>query len=147
MLVAHVGTARVRSQQSTPVTRCCHLQRENWSCSHASRCSIKTHSATRRSASPARLWRAARALTGTTKPQEGRPECQRSPPPLCRRIAAPRKPFYAWLVPGVVLHQLETVLRDAAFLPGVAQDNRYHRSVGQGRLDTHRPLDRWDNRA
>ena len=35
-------------------------------------------------------------------------------------IAAPRKPFYAWLVPGVFYNQLETVLRDAAFLPGVA---------------------------
>src|SRR3954466_6584323 len=34
-------------------------------------------------------------------------------------IAAPRKPFYAWLVPGVFYDQLETVLRDAAFLPGV----------------------------
>jgi Polyketide cyclase / dehydrase and lipid transport len=36
-------------------------------------------------------------------------------------IAAPRKPFYAWLVPGVFYNQLETVLRDAAFLPGVAK--------------------------
>jgi hypothetical protein len=35
-------------------------------------------------------------------------------------IAAPRKPFYKWLVPGVFYNQLETVLRDAAFLPGVA---------------------------
>jgi hypothetical protein len=35
------------------------------------------------------------------------------------QIAAPRKPFYAWLVPGVFYDQLETVLRDAAFLPGV----------------------------
>jgi hypothetical protein len=35
-------------------------------------------------------------------------------------IAAPRAPFYAWLVPGVFYDQLETVLRDAAFLPGVA---------------------------
>ena len=35
-------------------------------------------------------------------------------------IAAPRKPFYKWLVPGVFYDQLETVLRDAAFLPGVA---------------------------
>ena len=34
-------------------------------------------------------------------------------------IAAQRKPFYAWLVPGVFYNQLETVLRDAAFLPGV----------------------------
>jgi hypothetical protein len=36
-------------------------------------------------------------------------------------IAAQRKPFYTWLVPGVFYHQLETVLRDAAFLPGVAR--------------------------
>ena len=36
-------------------------------------------------------------------------------------IAVPRKPFYAWLVPGVFYNQLETVLRDAAFLPGVAR--------------------------
>lgn len=35
-------------------------------------------------------------------------------------IAAPRKPFYKWLVPGVFYNQLETVLHDAAFLPGVA---------------------------
>jgi hypothetical protein len=36
-------------------------------------------------------------------------------------IGAPRKPFYAWLIPGVFYNQLETVLRDAAFLPGVAR--------------------------
>jgi hypothetical protein len=36
-------------------------------------------------------------------------------------IAAQRKPFYSWLVPGVFYNQLETVLRDAAFLPGVAK--------------------------
>jgi hypothetical protein len=36
-------------------------------------------------------------------------------------IAAPRKAFYAWLVPLVFYNQLETVLRDAAFLPGVAR--------------------------
>jgi hypothetical protein len=36
-------------------------------------------------------------------------------------IAAPRKPFYKWLIPGVFYDQLETVLRDAAFLPGVAK--------------------------
>jgi len=36
-------------------------------------------------------------------------------------IAAPRTPFYAWLVPGVFYRELETVLRDAAFLPGVAK--------------------------
>ena len=34
-------------------------------------------------------------------------------------IAAPRKPFYTWLVPGIFYNQLETVLHDAAFLPGV----------------------------
>jgi hypothetical protein len=34
-------------------------------------------------------------------------------------IAAQRGPFYAWLVPGVFSNQLETVLRGAAFLPGV----------------------------
>src|SRR3954468_8776969 len=34
-------------------------------------------------------------------------------------IAAQRKPFYTWLIPGVFYNQLETVLRDAAFLPGV----------------------------
>jgi hypothetical protein len=36
-------------------------------------------------------------------------------------IAAPRKAFYAWLVPGVFFNQLETVLRDAAFMPGVSK--------------------------
>jgi hypothetical protein len=36
-------------------------------------------------------------------------------------IAAERGPFYSWLVPGVFYDQLETVLRDAAFLPGVAK--------------------------
>jgi hypothetical protein len=36
-------------------------------------------------------------------------------------IAVPRKPFYAWLVPGVFFDQLDTVLRDAAGLPGVAK--------------------------
>jgi hypothetical protein len=35
-------------------------------------------------------------------------------------IAAPRTPFYAWLVPGVFYDQLDTVLRDAAFMPGVS---------------------------
>jgi hypothetical protein len=34
-------------------------------------------------------------------------------------IAAPRRPFFQWLVPGVFFDQLETVLRDAAFMPGV----------------------------
>lgn len=34
-------------------------------------------------------------------------------------IAVPRTAFYAWLVPGVFSNQLETVLRDAASLPGV----------------------------
>jgi hypothetical protein len=36
-------------------------------------------------------------------------------------IAAPRKAFYAWLIPGVFYNQLETVLRDAAGLPGVTR--------------------------
>jgi hypothetical protein len=36
-------------------------------------------------------------------------------------IDAPRTPFYAWLVPGVFYNQLETVLRDAAFMPGVTR--------------------------
>lgn len=36
-------------------------------------------------------------------------------------IGAQRNPFYAWLIPGVFYNQLETVLRDAAFLPGVAR--------------------------
>lgn len=34
-------------------------------------------------------------------------------------IAARRKPFYSWLVPGVFYSELETVLRDAALMPGV----------------------------
>jgi len=34
-------------------------------------------------------------------------------------IGAPRSAFYTWLVPGVFSNQLETVLRDAASLPGV----------------------------
>ena len=36
-------------------------------------------------------------------------------------IAAQRQPFYTWLVPHVFYSELETVLRDAAFLPGVAR--------------------------
>jgi hypothetical protein len=36
-------------------------------------------------------------------------------------IAAQRQPFYTWLVPGVFYDQLDTVLRDAAFMPGVAK--------------------------
>ncbi len=36
-------------------------------------------------------------------------------------IAAPRKPFYAWLIPLVFYTELETVLRDAAFMPGVTR--------------------------
>jgi hypothetical protein len=36
-------------------------------------------------------------------------------------IAAPRAPFYAWLIPGVFYNQLETVLRDEAGLPGVTR--------------------------
>jgi hypothetical protein len=34
-------------------------------------------------------------------------------------IAAPREPFFTWLVPGVFFDELHTVLRDAAFMPGV----------------------------
>ncbi len=37
------------------------------------------------------------------------------------QIAAPRRPFYAWLVPGVFYSELETVLRDAALMPGVTR--------------------------
>ncbi len=36
-------------------------------------------------------------------------------------IAVPKEPFYQWLVPGVFYSQLETVLRDAAFMPGVTK--------------------------
>jgi len=36
-------------------------------------------------------------------------------------IAAPRKAFYAWLIPGVFYNELETVLRDEAGLPGVTR--------------------------
>src|SRR3954447_9851771 len=35
-------------------------------------------------------------------------------------IAAHREALFAWLVPGVFLDQLSSVLRDAAGLPGVA---------------------------
>jgi hypothetical protein len=35
-------------------------------------------------------------------------------------IAAPRKAFYAWLIPGVFYRELQTVLRDAAFMAGVS---------------------------
>ena len=56
-------------------------------------------------------------------------------------IAAPRKPFYAWLVPLVFYNQLETVLRDAAFLPGRRPDVGYDRPLGRGRVDPHRPSD------
>jgi hypothetical protein len=34
-------------------------------------------------------------------------------------IAAPRAAFYKWLIPGVFLSQLDTVLRDEAGFPGV----------------------------
>ena len=36
-------------------------------------------------------------------------------------IAAPRAPLYAWLIPGVFLNELDTVLRDEAGLPGVTR--------------------------
>ena len=36
-------------------------------------------------------------------------------------IAAPRTPFYAWLIPGVFYNELETVLRDEAGFPGVTR--------------------------
>ena len=36
-------------------------------------------------------------------------------------IDAPRTPFYAWLVPGVFYRELDTVLKDAAFMPGVTR--------------------------
>jgi len=36
-------------------------------------------------------------------------------------IAAPREAFFAWLIPGVFSTQLDTVLRDAARLPGVTR--------------------------
>ena len=36
-------------------------------------------------------------------------------------INAPRRAFYAWLVPGVFYNQLETVLKDEAGLPGVTR--------------------------
>jgi Polyketide cyclase / dehydrase and lipid transport len=36
-------------------------------------------------------------------------------------IAAPRALFYEWLIPGVFLNELDTVLRDEAGLPGVTR--------------------------
>ncbi len=36
-------------------------------------------------------------------------------------IAAPRGPFYTWLIPGVFFDQLETVLPDTGFIAGVAK--------------------------
>jgi hypothetical protein len=36
-------------------------------------------------------------------------------------IAVPRRAFYTWLVPGVFLNELDTVLRDEAGLPGVTR--------------------------
>jgi hypothetical protein len=36
-------------------------------------------------------------------------------------IAAPRALFYGWLIPGVFLNELDTVLRDEAGLPGVTR--------------------------
>jgi hypothetical protein len=36
-------------------------------------------------------------------------------------INAQREPFYSWLVPGVFYRELQTVLRDAAFMPGVTR--------------------------
>ena len=36
-------------------------------------------------------------------------------------IAAPRKAFYDWLVPGVFYTELDSVLRDEAGLPGVTK--------------------------
>ena len=36
-------------------------------------------------------------------------------------IAAPREPFYAWLVPGVFFDQLETILPDSLGSPGVVK--------------------------
>jgi hypothetical protein len=36
-------------------------------------------------------------------------------------IAVPRQALYSWLVPGVFLNELDTVLRDEAGLPGVTR--------------------------
>ena len=36
-------------------------------------------------------------------------------------IAVPRAALYAWLIPGVFLNELDTVLRDEAGLPGVTR--------------------------
>jgi len=36
-------------------------------------------------------------------------------------ISAPRRAFYAWLIPGVFYSELDTVLRDEAGLPGVTR--------------------------
>jgi hypothetical protein len=36
-------------------------------------------------------------------------------------IAVPREALYAWLIPGVFLSELDTVLRDEAGLPGVTR--------------------------
>ena len=36
-------------------------------------------------------------------------------------IAVPRRAFYEWLIPGVFLKELDTVLRDEAGLPGVTR--------------------------
>ena len=36
-------------------------------------------------------------------------------------IAASRRPFYAWLVPGVFSDELETVLHDSLFISGVSK--------------------------
>jgi hypothetical protein len=36
-------------------------------------------------------------------------------------IAVPRAAMYAWLIPGVFLNELDTVLRDEAGLPGVTR--------------------------
>jgi hypothetical protein len=36
-------------------------------------------------------------------------------------IAVPRRALYAWLVPGVFLNELDSVLRDEAGLPGVTR--------------------------
>jgi hypothetical protein len=36
-------------------------------------------------------------------------------------ITAPRRSLYTWLVPGVFYNELDTILQDAAGLPGVAR--------------------------
>ena len=55
-------------------------------------------------------------------------------------IAAPRRPFYAWLVPGVFSDELETVLSDSLFISGASKTTDAGGPVGRAGVAAHPSL-------